>query len=405
MDASEALTMWLAEGYIDQDLAGRLRASLAEHDEPERANRLIWILVSIGAVLIGGGLLLFIASQWDQSSPVRRLVLLFGIWAVVVAAAVVAERQKLGITARGLWFLSSIAVGVNIFLVGQIFNLPLNFWQGTLLWMMATLAMGWASPSSAQGWLAVPLGLLTLGWLSVPSSRFFDQGAFLWDPAGIRPLLPLIGLALLALAVVVVTTPVSWLSRPAAAFGALLLTVPVTLSTFHPEVFGWIFSIDVRPFHLVVGLACAALVAFGWQRQRHPVLAGGFGVTALLLLAVLPQVASESGSEETTSWLTSSFSQSVLLFFLYNALVFALALGAIVAGQRYGNRSLVNVGFAVVAVLLVAVYIGRLAGALPTSLAVILGGLLLVGGAVFLERKRRALTSDVDSPRDKKVDQ
>ncbi len=261
MDASDALSMWEAEGEIDADLAARLRASLASHEEPERANRLISLLVSIGAVLIGGGLLLFIASQWDQSSPIRRLLLLFAIYLITVAAAALADRQRLAITARGLWFLSSIAVGVNIFLVGQIFNLPLNFWQGTLLWMIATLTMGWAAPSSAQGWLAVPLGVLTLGWYGTPSSQFFDQGAFLLDPAGIRPLLPLVGLAAVAAAVGLAATDFDWLRRPLYAFGGLMTAVPITVSTFHPEAFAWIFQIDVRAFHFVVGAAAMVVMA------------------------------------------------------------------------------------------------------------------------------------------------
>ena len=60
-------------------------------------------------------------------------------------------------------------------------------------------------------------------------------------------------------------------------------------------------------------------------------------------------------------------------------------------GQRFRIPALVNVGIGVLGVLLIAVYVGRLAGTLPTSLAVGLGGLLLVGGAVVLERKRRDL--------------
>ncbi|MDH3300236.1 MAG: DUF2157 domain-containing protein [Acidimicrobiia bacterium] len=403
MDASDAIAMWLAEGHIDDELAARLRASLAEREEPERANRLIWLLVSIGAVLIGGGLLLFIASQWDQSSPSRRLALLFGIYLIIVAGAAVAERQRLDITARGLWFLSSIAVGVNVFLVGQIFNLTLNYWQGTLLWLIATLVMGWASPSSAQGWLAVPLGLLTLGWFSVPSSRFFDQGAFLFEPAGLRPLLPLVGLALVGVALLLAPTSFSWLARPAAVFGAVLVAVPITISTFHPEAFGWIFGIELRLFHVVVGLICIALVALAWWKQPLTPLAIGFAVVAVLLVALLPQVEGERFDEATVSWLAPAFDDSEALFFLYNAVIFGLALATIVVGQHYKIRALVNVGFAMVAVLLVAVYIGRLAGALPTSLAVILGGVLLVGGAIFLERKRRALTAEA-APSMREVD-
>ena len=236
MDASDAVTMWVADGAIDAELAARLRASLAAHEEPERANKLIWILVSIGAVLVGGGLLLFIASQWDQSSPLRRLALLFGVYLTVIASAALADRRELGITARGLWFLSSITVGVNIFLVGQIFNLPLNYWHGTLLWLIATLAMGWAAPSSAQGWLAVPLGVLTLGWVATPDAPVFDQGAFLFEPGGIKALLPLLGIAMIALGLLLDTSDLGWLKRPLHGFGALMVAVPITVSTGLTEV-------------------------------------------------------------------------------------------------------------------------------------------------------------------------
>lgn len=397
MEAHEAITQWLAAGDIDDALADRLRTSLDSHEAPEKANRIIAVLASIGAVVIGGGLLLFIASQWDQSSPVRRLLLLLAVYAVTVAGAALAERHRLGITAGGLWFLSSIAVGANIFLVGQIFNLPLNFWQGTLLWMIATLAMGWASPSSAQGWLAVPLGILTLGWISVPSSQFFDQGAFLWDSGGIRPLLPLIGLALVAIAMLVRETSFGWLGRSASAFGALLVVVPITVSTFHPEAFAWIFQIDVRLFHFVVAAAAVVLVALALNRDRRAPLGLALAAVAVLLIAVLPQINDTDARFDgpTTSWLASSFDDSEVLFFGYTAVIFALGVATIIAGHRYSVRSLVNVGFAMVSVLLFALYVGRIAGALPTSLAVIVGGLLLVAGAVFLERKRREVTAEV----------
>lgn len=397
MDAADALEMWVAEGEIDQELADRLSTSLAAHEEPVRANAIIWVLVSIGAVLIGGGLLLFIASQWDQSAPMRRLGLLLVTYLLVVGSAALAERQRLAITARGLWFLSSIAVGVNIFLTGQIFNLSLNYWHGTLLWMIATLAMGWASPSSAQGWLVVPLGILTLGWISTPSSEFFDQGAFLWEPGGILGVLSLLGVGLIAIALLVQQTDLEWLERPTTAFGMAFVAIPLTVSTFHPAVFAWIFGLDFGLFHLVLILAVVGLVAVVWRTHRDSPLGIAFVAVAGLLVLVLPQVADDESrfDESTVSWLAPSFDDSEALFFGYNAVIFGFAVGVIVLGQRHSIRYMVNVGFGMVSVLLAAVYIGRIAGALPTSLAVILGGLVLVGGAIFLERKRREVTAEV----------
>ena len=395
MDATEALAVWVAEGQIDSDLAERLRTSLAAHDEPQRTNKIIWVLVSIGAVLTGAGLLLFIASQWDQSSPLRRLALLFTIYLLVVGAAALADRQQVGVTAKGLWFLSSIAVGVNIFLVGQIYNLPLNYWQGTLLWLIATMAMGWASPSSAQGWLAVPFGLLTLGWISTPASQFFEQGEFLFAQGGLRPLVPLVGLGLVATAMVVDATLFDWLKQPAAAFGAVLVAVPIVVSTFHPHAFAWIFQIDVRPFHVVVGLGAVAVIVFAWLQDRSSPFGVACAAVTGLLIVLLPQVSDDDGllDGDSLPWLAESFDNSELLFGLYTAVIFGLAVATIMAGQYYAKPVLVNIGYAMVSVILFALYVGRIAGELPTSLAVIGGGLALISGAIFLERRRRGAIS------------
>lgn len=400
MDARDALTMWVREGLLAADLAERLRETLeaGEPSDPRPGgSRLTRLVVFVGALLIGGGLLLFIGSQWDESSPTRRLLLLFGVYLLVVASAALAERQRLSTTARAMWFLSSIAVGVNIFLTGQIFNLTLNYWQGTLLWMIACLAMGWAAPSSAQGWLAVPLGLLTLAWLSVPSTLFFEQAAFVVDAGGIRPLLPLLGLAMVAGAALASSTSFSWLGRPLRAFGALALAVPLTISTFHPVVFAAVFEIDFRLLHVIIAVASLAVVAAVWIRMSHPLVLVAVPAVLGTLLVLLPQVdvdddtASDLDYFDSIPWLAEPFADSALLFGIYTAVIFALALGTVAAGLQFRVPALVNVGVGVLAVQLVAIYVGRLAGTLPTSLAVLLGGLLLVGGGALLERKRRDL--------------
>lgn len=393
--------MWVGEGLITDELAERLGGTLDHDEEPARAFSLIRLLVFVGALLIGGGLFLFIGGQWDEQSPVRRVLLLLAIYLAVIAGAALAERQNLGTTARGLWFLSSIATGINIFLIGQVFNLPLNFWHGTLLWMIATLAMGWAAPSEPQGWLAVSLGVLTLGWISVPSAQFFDQGAFLFDAGGIRPLLPLIGLVLAAGSALMSDTDFGFVQRPARTVGVAMIAVPLTISTFHPTVFAAVFEMDIRLFHVVLVVLLLAVIGVTWLRASNDLVAYAAITLAVLLVVLLPQVQPTSGASsdidhfDSLSWLAEPFDDSSLLFGIYNVFIFGFALATAAVGRWLRLRALINVGMGAMAVLMTAIYIGRIAGTLPTAFAVLLGGILLVAGAVVLERKRRDLLGEV----------
>jgi uncharacterized membrane protein len=403
MDAHKALALWLSEGLIGPELEDRLKTRLEQEETSSRSNATVSFFVSVGALLVGGGLFLFIASRWERQSPLNRLLLLFGAYLVAVAAAWLADRQSLATVAKGLWFLATLVVGVNIFLTGQIFNLPLNYWQGTFLWLIAALAVGRVAPSFPLGWLVVGLGVLTVGWLSIPESQFFDQGAFLIEQAGIRPLLPVIGLALLGGALLLDGTEVEYLIRPARVVGVLFIAVPLVVSTFHPEAFAVVFQIDFRLFHAFVIAAAALIVGLAWARSQSELLVYGLGGVLALSLALLPQGDRQAGAGrldefDSLPWLAEPFGDSQILYLLYGALIFGLALATVMAGRRYEIRAMVNIGLIALGVILFAAYVGRLAGELPTSVAFLLGGVLLVAIAIVVERKRRDLAADAEVP-------
>jgi hypothetical protein len=214
-------------------------------------------------------------------------------------------------------------------------------------------------------------------------------------------LLPLIGLALAAGSMLVTGTDVEFLRQPSRAIGVLLIAVPLTMSTFHPFLFAGVWQMDARVFHLVLAIACVAMTGLAWWRAPSQLLVWALPTLGVLLAVLLIQVEPDSDTPhgvdefDSTSWLAEPIARSELALGVYTAVIFGLALGTVVAGQRFRVAALVNVGLSVIAVLAIAVYVGRIAGTLPTSIAVLLGGVLLVAGAVLLERKRRDLIAEV----------
>ena len=114
-----------------------------------------------------------------------------------------------------------------------------------------------------------------------------------------------------------------------------------------------------------------------------------------MLVVILPQADGGDLEVDRTSWLGSVFEQSTAAFWLYSAVVFGFAVAVVIAGRRFSQKMMVNVGLASVGVLVLAFYIGRIAGELPTSAALLGGGILLTAGGYWLEQRRRDLTSGV----------
>ena len=69
---SSALKRWLEAGVVDAATAGRIRAYEASQGGVQRQGRLTLVAFSLGALLLGAGILLFVAAHWDRMSPGRR---------------------------------------------------------------------------------------------------------------------------------------------------------------------------------------------------------------------------------------------------------------------------------------------------------------------------------------------
>jgi uncharacterized membrane protein len=254
--------------------------------------------------------------------------------------------------------------------------------------MLGALVLGWALKSKLQAAVAIPLGLLTLGWIGSGGSWFFGhQMDSLFSDGGLRPILPLIGVGLISLSLLAARSR-SWafLQNSCLGWGLVLIAVPVVLSTADDEMAEAIYSIEgsVKQFVILgaIALLLTAALTYGEFRSRisRPVLTATAALFALMLVPVAgkPWVAAEVGGLH-------------LPFAIYVLAVFALAFLTIWTGVRASNRRLLNAGMFSSAVLIFIQYYSWSFAMLDRSVAFIFGGLLLLGLTVVLEKKRRSL--------------
>lgn len=390
--AHKALDHWQATGLLTAEQAGALRADLEARERRHSSGRAVTIFATIGAVLVGLGVILFVASNWARMGPVARVLVLSAGYAAAAIGAVWADKSGLPKLANAVWVLVTLLLGANITLIAQIFNHSLTYWQGPLLWMVGAVAMGYARQSPAQGAIVVPLGLLALGWVGGGSGWFMDdQIQFLISPGGLRPLLPLIGLALIATALLL-RRRVEWgfAESACAKWGTLLIALPLIVSTVHVEAVEWIFGIEFTTKQIVilcaVGLlvASAALVGRARADLVRPVL---IGLALLFCLLIVPV--------DGKPWLRLDVGGSHWPYGLYVVGVFWLALLAIGLGVRTQNPPLINTAIYSLAILIVIQYFSWSFLLLDRSLVFIVGGILLIGMSIMLEKKRRALVSRI----------
>lgn len=146
----------VAAGVVSEEAAARLRAHFGDEDEDEGAGaRVVMVLFGVlGALLIGGGIILLLAHNWDElSRPVRAAVSIAPLaGSLALAAWVIATGRGAGWhePAAALWTLS---IGAAIALVSQTYNLS-GDWPALLTaWLLLAVPIVYLLRSDAAALL------------------------------------------------------------------------------------------------------------------------------------------------------------------------------------------------------------------------------------------------------------
>ena len=352
------------------------------------ANRLPLILGTLGGLLVGIGVILLVASNWEAVPRLAKVGLMTSALVASLGGAYWARfRRRHALLSGALLLLSSLVYGAAIFLVGQAYHLPAGDSRLLLLWGLGGLAMGYAAPS--KGVLIVGI-LATEGWVIEIASQSAES-------------FPLTMLTVLVFGVALLSTGeihrseerLRPLSGPYIITGLITIFVSALFLTFS-EVWDF-FPPSARsflsPFWVISVLALAATgaSALRWRESRPMRLEAG-GAAVLVAASVVAGLASSGRSVDV-------FAPDGSLFhpLLFNAVVAGAAVWAITIGLRTNRDGFVNTALVFIGLLILARYFDFSFRLLDRSIVFIGAGVVLLGTAVGLDRLRRRLTADEET--------
>jgi uncharacterized membrane protein len=234
---------WVKAGIIDSDQAEQLRQRYI------LAKGVGWgriVLSSIGAILVGLGVILLFAYNWEAMPKAVKLAVVFGALAVAhIAGLLVNRKESNPIAGEGLHALGTMLFGAGIWLVAQIYHIDEHYPNAFILWGMGALLMAWALPSLTQALMAVALVIV---W---QLTEVFDFRQALHG----APWILLLGVF-----------PLIWRLRSPvlAATATSALIASLTLSAFR---------VDEELFALIIILTSALFIAIGRLVEQYPKLA------------------------------------------------------------------------------------------------------------------------------------
>ncbi|NWF94441.1 MAG: DUF2157 domain-containing protein [Syntrophaceae bacterium] len=375
--------IWVEEGLISpiqrDRIVSRYRV-LKEADEKAGPGKLITTLSILGSILVGVGVILFVASNWSLIPKWGKLGIIFSSMMASYGFGFYFRYEKASYPRVGasLILLGSLIFGAGMFLITQIYHITVHYPNGPLMWGLGVLPLGYLLGFKSLISLAI-LDLLI--WLGM-EARFWISHSSYYGMMTMVNLYLIAGIALWGIGLM----HREWrslraISSPYIILGSLITFSGGYLLTF--EFFGllagsntlWMFYTGITALFLL----SVVMRFFSKEREKGwgPEVLGLLILTGIVLYLSL---SSPPGPPKASR-------PDLRLFF---NILFALEIfGLIILGFVRRYPAYVNIGVLFFALDVIARYFDLFWKLLPRSLFFIVGGLLLLLGGIMLERKRR----------------
>ncbi len=373
------LERWTASGLVEPSVAERIRAFEAEQEEGRGLRWPVLLAVSLGGLLVGAGVLLFVAAHWDRLSPAWRFSSVLLMVALFhVAGAMVAERFSA--LATSLHGVGTVSLGAGIFLTGQIFHLQEHWPTGVLLWALGS----WAAWALLRDWpQAALVALLTPMWLSSEWIEAIQEWAGGWKIVSA-------GLLLLALSYLTARLPEKEtpIRKTLAWIGGLTL-IPLTAAlTYSGKFYDQHLPSLPTSYYLAGWLAALGLplvLAF-WLRRKTAWL----NLIAALWVVVLATSSFPKVGADENIWRYAWRSLGPYGMWALGAI------GLIAWGLQEARKERINLGIAGFALTILSFYFSNVMDKLGRAASLMGLGVLFLFGGYLLEKSRRRLMARLE---------
>ncbi len=387
------LSRWESDGIITADQSQAIRARyLPEELSPSAVRaqgRLVTGLAVIGSVLVGLGIILFFAANWDGIDRWPKLAI---IMATILAAHGLGYylRYHRGYLRVGsaMVLLACLIYGAGVHLVGQVYNVDVNDPRLMLFWFLGVFPLVYIVKSQPIQLLGLVLLLLALGfrlpsWLDDVSSGEAILGASLFLILGL--LILSVGRIKEEIAALRVYSEVFQLVGLITALGSLfVLTFKDVFDSFQDG--RYIEGDQELGFRLLIAAAgvliLALVLATAWLHRRNEdefTVTGIEGIGIVIALAIAYVVIGVNSGSDV-------FYSVVLNFFFVVGL-----LGVLVSGYLRGREAWVNIGLTFIGLDIVARYFEYSWDLLDRSLIFVAAGVILLLGGYVVERARQKM--------------
>jgi len=416
----------VAKGILTQETADRLRQYYGEVKSVSKTTLTLVILGTIGALLIGLGIILLLAHNWEQFSRFTRAILSLAPLVIGQGMAlwVLWKRPQSNALKEGSATFLTLMVGASIALISQTYNIPQDAGIFILTWMFLIIPIVYLMQAS------LPAAIFLIG-ITIWSGTFWDNPAkaiLFWPLAAItvphfiwalRQEIYALRAAMLSLIMIICVSFATSFSLGKTWPGSWVIIFPSMYSIFY--FLGWIKVNKIttnwqRPLRLIgsIGLFMLAFqftFQYSWQylnNYSYGVARDVSGISSIpdqIITVAMVAIAMLLfyGNIKRRNWMVALFGAVPLIaivaylakglspvvpMFIFNVYLFILSISRIIFGVRSNNPGIVNIGMLMLAALIIARFFDSDINFIVKGLVFIIVGIGFLVINVLLARRK-----------------